>query len=365
MLTVIRSLAEELAGAGVSYASFAFNDWSPDSPWGQCCQPLYDRRSFPLADLLSRECFDVLHLVETACTAEFNPRKYLRRAGYTGPVLCMSQNAVSAVADSLDADIYVACSEASRRVMAETIADPIRVIPNAVDLQTFSPVEPTTLPPRPILAWVGRASDGKQKDLAGFLHLAARHWGDEIDFVVIDADNPSDGTACQWLSGRVRHLPRQPTAELVGWYASVRASGGAVVSTSRFEGMSLALIEAAACGCPVIAPRVPGTDHLIDDRTAYLYDRSDGVAGLDACIRRLADVERRQQIAATALAEVRAEHDVRVMASRYLAAYEDCITAARDRQRSLSLSSILWQNLYRGRRMVKQMNRAFKPAAIR
>jgi len=48
------------------------------------------------------------------------------------------------------------------------------------------------------------------------------------------------------------------------------------VSTSRWEGLPLALLEAMARGVPVIATKVPGnTDAVIDHETGFLFDPSD------------------------------------------------------------------------------------------
>ena len=352
VLTVINSLAAELKGEGVSYSSFCFNPWADDSPWRSCCNNLYDPRTTALAELLLRQQFDVVHLVDTACAPAFGPRRHLDRAGFLGGVLCMSQNSTPAISTPPRADVYVACSEASGKVMSRTVHDAIRIIPNAVDVARFRPCEPTAPARRPLIAWIGRASDQEQKDLPGFLNLVARHWNSELDFVVVDADQNANPQCCEWLAGRVQYVARQPVASLLDIYAQVRTSGGAVVSTSRFEGMSLALLEAAACGCLVIAPRVPGTEYLVHRETAYLYERHAGIEGISNCLQMLADTVRSRRVAATALALVQKEHDVRHMATQYLEAYGDCMSAAKTRSAEWRIRPKAWNLAYTIRRVI-------------
>jgi glycosyltransferase involved in cell wall biosynthesis len=63
-----------------------------------------------------------------------------------------------------------------------------------------------------------------------------------------------------------------------------------VVNPSAKEGWGLTVIEANACGTPVVAARVPGLkDSVIDGETGLLYPHSDTDAMADAIIRLLKD----------------------------------------------------------------------------
>jgi glycosyltransferase involved in cell wall biosynthesis len=67
------------------------------------------------------------------------------------------------------------------------------------------------------------------------------------------------------LAGRVRFLGFEP--DVSRW---MRAADGFVLS-SRWEGLPMALLEAAACGLPVVATDVPGTrEVVVEGRTGWL-----------------------------------------------------------------------------------------------
>ncbi len=73
-----------------------------------------------------------------------------------------------------------------------------------------------------------------------------------------------------------------------------------VASASRAEGWGMTLTEAAACGTPAVATRIPGhTDAVVDNETGLLVDRDDELA--PAMVRLLTDHDLRQRQAAAAL----------------------------------------------------------------
>ncbi|HEY2813135.1 MAG TPA: glycosyltransferase family 4 protein [Acidimicrobiales bacterium] len=76
-----------------------------------------------------------------------------------------------------------------------------------------------------------------------------------------------------------------------------------VTSASAREGWGMSLTEAAACGTPAVATRIPGhTDAVVDGETGVLVDRDDDAA-LGAAIGDLIDDhERRARLGAAALA---------------------------------------------------------------
>ncbi|MEM8704970.1 MAG: glycosyltransferase family 4 protein [Actinomycetota bacterium] len=73
-----------------------------------------------------------------------------------------------------------------------------------------------------------------------------------------------------------------------------------VASTSRAEGWGMTLTEAAACGTPAVATRIPGhTDAVADRETGILVDRDDELA--PAMVHLLTDHTRRHELARAAV----------------------------------------------------------------
>jgi glycosyltransferase involved in cell wall biosynthesis len=92
-------------------------------------------------------------------------------------------------------------------------------------------------------------------------------------------------------------LPGYATPEeLVGWYRRAWV----VASASHREGYGLTLLEAAACGTPSVARRIPGhVDAVVDGRTGLLADDVPGLAA--ALVALLTDADLRRHLGAAAL----------------------------------------------------------------
>jgi glycosyltransferase involved in cell wall biosynthesis len=99
-----------------------------------------------------------------------------------------------------------------------------------------------------------------------------------------------------------------------------------LVLPSRFEGLSNALLEAMAAGCPVIASAVGGTPELIEDgRTGLLFAPGSADA-LSACMARLcADPALRTSLSRSALEHVAHQHAVPALVAATSAVYDRCL----------------------------------------
>jgi sugar transferase (PEP-CTERM/EpsH1 system associated) len=94
------------------------------------------------------------------------------------------------------------------------------------------------------------------------------------------------------------------------------------VLTSEKEGMSNTILEAMACGKPVLATRVPGNQSLVKDRvTGELFGFGDADALADALARLMNDRELLGQYSRNALDKIARENSLEVMVRNYEAAY--------------------------------------------
>lgn len=101
-----------------------------------------------------------------------------------------------------------------------------------------------------------------------------------------------------------------------------------LVLPSHFEGLSNALLEAMAAGCPVIASAVGGTLELIDDgQTGLLFSPGDAAA-LAAAMTRMADPVVRRALAQRARERVERQHTHAALGAATAAIYERCLRAA-------------------------------------
>ncbi|HEX5132894.1 MAG TPA: glycosyltransferase [Candidatus Krumholzibacteria bacterium] len=187
------------------------------------------------------------------------------------------------------------------RALAEQIealgVNPARlhVVPNGIDTQRFAPADRGAArrelgrdENRTLVACVSRLSPEKGIDvLLGAWPLLART---DIDLVLL-GDGPERRrlealAASLGISERVHFAGATPHAVIPRWLA---ASDVAVLP-SRMEGYPNAVVEALACGRPVVASRVGGVPEIIGgDELGVLVppgDAAELAAGLNAALAR-------------------------------------------------------------------------------
>ena len=149
------------------------------------------------------------------------------------------------------------------RKVAPTIDDKVTIIPNYVDTERFCPLEQSKVYD---LVFVGRVSE--QKNLRSLLTairntdytLAIAGDGDLRESLQEEFNDL--GERVHWL-GRVAH-PELPT--LIN-------QGRVFILPSHYEGHPKSLIEAMACGVPVIGTRVRGIKQVLEhEKTGILCE---------------------------------------------------------------------------------------------
>ncbi|HXG62737.1 MAG TPA: glycosyltransferase [Planctomycetota bacterium] len=134
---------------------------------------------------------------------------------------------------------------------------------------------------------------------------------------ILDADYGRTFAARLAAEPWARHVPFVPPSAM----AAVYRQADAVLNTSRSEGLSNALIEAMACGRPVLAADIPGNRDLIrPEVTGLLYS---GPEDLRRQARRLVeDADLRRRLGAAAQEFARREFSTEREVGALLSAYE-------------------------------------------
>lgn len=158
-------------------------------------------------------------------------------------------------------------------------AHKLATVPNGVDVTRFTP-RPYQSRPVPTVVCVGRLifNKGQQHLLSAVRDLRQR--GVPLHLVLV-GDGPMEAklrrqSAAYRLDDCVTFLGRRDDIEMI------LADADVFVRPSLSEGMSLAVLEAMACGLPVIATAVSGTRQLI-------RDGEDGIVVQPGSVPHLAD----------------------------------------------------------------------------
>lgn len=169
----------------------------------------------------------------------------------------------------------VANSEGLRELSEATDPVPVQVIPNGVDVDFFraSPESWTSARERFRILFVGRFQ--AQKNLKFLLDQLAtlrdqRPGQFEIHLV-------GDGPLRAELKTQAEHLHLADDIVWHGWLpreelSKICRSCHCFVNPSLYEGMPNAVLEAMACGKPIVASRVPGNDAVVQHGiTGFLF----------------------------------------------------------------------------------------------
>jgi glycosyltransferase involved in cell wall biosynthesis len=174
----------------------------------------------------------------------------------------------------------------------------IQVVPNPLDRRFVGePVPFHPAPPRPIVAWIGRLD--LLKDWRALLSIAGSILR-EMAGVEFWLAAPSAGARAE--DELFRAASRGGVAARLTWFQSfphdrgarlmdaVRDSGGVMLSTSRGESFGMAIAEAMARRCPVVAPALgPFPEYVVDGENGLLYRARSSGAAAAAVVRFLRD----------------------------------------------------------------------------
>jgi glycosyltransferase involved in cell wall biosynthesis len=247
------------------------------------------------------------------------------------------------------ADASVAVSNAVSDCLPERARSHVSVIHNGVDPIALSPGpahpgirrELAADPSAPIALAMCRMDPRKGVDQ--IIRAVAALPGDlRRTQLAIVGGNPDHGLGSQLrklgaelLGARVRFLePREDIAALL-------RTVDLLVQASSREALGLSVLEAQACGTPVVAYRAGGTSEVVRDGETGLLARPDDVVHLSACIGRvLTHAGLRSHLVRAARAQVVAGFTLERQADRQARLLGDLVAggAGRKRRRSNSLT---------------------------
>ena len=237
----------------------------------------------------------------------------------------------------------IAVSETVARLLrAQQIfpADKIRVVTNAVDLRRFDEARArferesraraqSRVPLR--VGIVGELSEVKgQEDFVRAAAIVGRfNEGEGVEFVIVGEDASRAGENRARIEKLVAELGLTKQVRLLGRrddVADVLASLDVLVSASRTEAFGMAMVEAMACGVPVVATATEGAREIIADGiTGSLVPIGDVRALAAAVASLLEDGPRRLELGARGRESARARFGLGRMAEETERVYAEAL----------------------------------------
>ncbi len=222
-------------------------------------------------------------------------------------------------------------------------ANRIHLIRNGIDLRPFTAVAPSLRHLAPagglLIGWIGRLTYDKGPDV--FLRAIAqlrsrRHGALPSAHYLLVGEGPYRPNVERLIAdlalGDAVHLSGQRSD-----MPSVYASCDLMVSSSRQEGLPMAILEGMASGLPWIATAVGAVPMAIhDDRNGILLPPEDVDRLADAMARMMQSPGERSRMGAAARALAESEFSAERMTSDYLRVYTEARATVSHAQRNLS-----------------------------
>ncbi|WP_339316102.1 glycosyltransferase family 4 protein [Paenibacillus sp. FSL R10-2734] len=143
-------------------------------------------------------------------------------------------------------------------------------INNCLDTDLFRYEAGTEQDPATIM-WVGKLDD--HKNWSSYLNIAGKLNAKmpELRFMLVGGYTAPEEIKKQLMvkveQQGIKHfkwIPKVGYDEMHSYYSSVAQSGGLYVSTSMNESFGMTVLEAMACRCPVVVPKVGALPELLD-----------------------------------------------------------------------------------------------------
>ncbi len=214
--------------------------------------------------------------------------------------------------------------EYARQTNAGRLGVDIRYAPPGVDTAVFHPlVERPKLPNRYILC-VGRLDDPRKNIellLAAFQRLPLDLC--DVHLITAGSSRPRSGYWAKveafGLQDRVHHILKPETDELVKLYQNATA----FALSSDEEGLGVVILEAMACGVPVVATRCGGPDGIITEGVdGFLVPLNDEAAMSDRLARLCGDSLLNQRMGRAARETIESRYASDVAGQAFVAVWD-------------------------------------------
>jgi glycosyltransferase involved in cell wall biosynthesis len=197
----------------------------------------------------------------------------------------------------------------------------LRVCHPGVDLERFPALPAPASPGQALL--LGAIVDWKRPDLALEALALASGRLPQARLVVAGAPLDEGGNELQArLRARIDKPDLRGRVRLAGPVDSVGAlrESSCLLHCADQEPFGLVVLEALACGRPVVAPAAGGPAELVDDSVGRLYEPGSAVAAADALVEVLSDPQATLRMGAAARRRAEERHDVASARRRWLEA---------------------------------------------
>jgi glycosyltransferase involved in cell wall biosynthesis len=218
--------------------------------------------------------------------------------------------------------LITVCQEAYTQALAMGVpCERLALIPNGVDVQAFTPQQDGARfraaigapADAPLVGFVGRLAPEKGPDLFVRAARSVAAQRPDVHFTIV-----GEGDMEEALRRLIQDLDLDDRMHLAGLWentAEVYPALDIVAHTSRSEGMPLALLEAMACGRPVVAIGVGGVPEVVEVGTTGLLAGAGDWNGVGVhVLRLLARPDRLQEMGRAARERVEKHFDVRTSA---------------------------------------------------
>jgi glycosyltransferase involved in cell wall biosynthesis len=228
------------------------------------------------------------------------------------------------------ATVVLCVSEEERRQGVEAgIRADYRVLPNGADLERFSPADRGAARDRlgidagvPLAVCVGRLH--RQKNQGALVDAWPRVRGAVPDALLVLLGDGPDRADLERRAGEGVVLAGS-TADVRPWLAAANV----VAQPSRWEGMSLSVLEAMALARSVVVTDVPGMAEVVVGGSGAVVSEDDPGALAAALVARLNDPGLADAEGAAGRARVERHHDRRVQLDAIAALYDELAVPSR------------------------------------